>query len=122
MNKSSEDGEKGLSRSLFAENLIGLFNLALQGIAKVEIVKMLGHAHHFLDVDLRIGNVDEVGSTAELFSQNPVAGTFGASTSQMTHVFVIQPLASGRFLTFQSYVARRLAIDEVYVTAWKPGS
>ena len=81
----------------------------------VRIVKRVGGTHQFKDINLRIGNVDEEGSTSAEFSQNPVVGTFGAATTVMEHTFVLDPPVSGRYLTLQNFIPLVTSIDEVYV-------
>ena len=82
----------------------------------MRIVKRATGRHQFQNVNVRIGNADETGSTSVEFSQNPIVGTFGLKTNDLEHIFDINPRANGRYMTLQNHISDVLSIDEVYVS------
>ena len=86
--------------------------MCFQNIVSVRIVKRTGGTQNFKTINLRIGNADEEGSTSTEFSQNPVVGTFGNATTEMEHMFVLDPPVSGRYLTLQNFIPLVTSIDD----------
>ena len=72
------------------------------------------YTNQFESVELRIGNVDNTGSPLVQFSENPLAGTYGASSSVIEVIFDVNPPVTGRYLTLQTIADQYLSIDEVY--------
>ena len=68
----------------------------------------------FASVELRIGNVDKTGSAAVQFTENPLAGTYGASSTEVEFIYEVNPPMNGQYLTLQTVVDQFLSIDEVY--------
>ena len=72
------------------------------------------YTYQFESVELRIGNIDKTGSLPVQFTENPLAGTFGARSSAVEVIFDINPPMSGRYLTLQTTADQFLSIDEIY--------
>ena len=72
------------------------------------------YAYQFESVELRIGNVDKTGSAPVQFTENPLAGYSGPSSSVVEVIFDVNPPMSGRYITLQTTADQYFAIDEVY--------
>ena len=86
-----------------------------QDIGKVTILKRVGVTGHFQSVELRMGTADESGSGLTQLTGNALVGTFGDQTADVEHSFLIEPVASGQYLTLQTTAVVFLSFDEIYV-------
>lgn len=87
-----------------------------QNINEVLVVKIPSLLDRFYSVELRIGDNTETGTGKVQLNKNPVAGLFGAATTDPDYTFVVDPYMDGRYLTLQKISDNYLSIAELYVT------
>ena len=87
----------------------------LQNIIKVEVIKRNGYTSRFKTVEVRIGNIDYAGSGYIHLDGNPLVGYFEGPNSNITSNFIVDPAASGRYVTIQAIQSTYLDIDEILV-------
>lgn len=69
----------------------------------------------FRDIELRIGTTDESEAGLTPLTGNPLVGNYTDPKDEHVASFLLDPRATGRFLTLQSFHDESLEVNEIEV-------